>query len=357
MKLIVPLLTVTLMLAASGAVAADWEPPEPDEDALDWVKLSSLEWVRGTLELLQHEVLYFDSEEMGNLQFDWPDVIEIRTTRTVTVGFIDGSTASGPITLRDGVLKVRTVDGVKDYDRWQILAMIEGEPKEINYWSFLATANLVTRSGNTSQSDFNAFVRIRRQTTMTQANVEYRGNFGNVDGEETANNTRLDLNGKLFLTRKLFVTPLAIDFTNDKFQNLELRTGVTAGLGYYIIRAATDWQVGIGGGYQGTEYVSVAEGEDRSIDNGTITAGTKLEMDLTSDIELDAEYQVRRTFGADKRTLLHGYLMLSFDLIGDIIDFTASVTWDRNSNPKPNADGVVPDKDDLQMAYGLGVDF
>ena len=39
---------------------------------------------------------------------------------------------------------------------------------------------------------------------MTQANFEYRGNFGDVDGEETVNNTRIDLNGRLFLTRKLW---------------------------------------------------------------------------------------------------------------------------------------------------------
>jgi putative salt-induced outer membrane protein YdiY len=350
-------LSILVFLLPVAAAAEDWVPPIPADDTLDWLQLSSGEWVRGTIELLQNEKLSFDSEEMDDLEFDWEDVVEIRTNRTLTVGLYDGSILTGPVLMKDGVLAIRTITGVQQANAWQVRSIIEGTPSELNYWSFRATANLVARSGNTEQNDFNSFVRVRRQTTMSRFNLEYNGNYGSTDGMETVSNSRLKGDVNLFLTRKLFVTPASADFFKDRFQNIELRSGLGAGFGYYIIRSATDWQINAGGGWQRTTYQSVSEGEDRSVNNGTITLGTVLETDITSDIELDAEYSVRRTLGTDKRTLHHVYAMLSFDLIGDIIDFNASVTWDYNSNPKENADGVVPKKSDLTMAYGLGIDF
>ena len=341
----------------AAVAATDWEPPVPQAETKDWVRLSSGEWVRGSIELLQYEKMYFDSEEMDDLEFDWEDVVEIRSARILTVGLIGGTVVYGTVVMRDGIIKVRSGEDMHEFSTSMVLAIIEGRPTELNYWSLRATANLVARSGNTEQNDFNSFLRLRRQTTRTQLNAEYRGNYGSTDGESTVSNSRVDVDANWFLSRQLFVTPLSIDLFSDDFQNIDLRSGISAGFGYYLIRAKTDWQVNASGGYQRTTYTSVAEGEDRSIDNATITLGTTLEMDLTADIELDAEYNVRRTLGTDETTLHHSYLMLSFDIFGDIIDFTASVAWDHNSNPKTNAEGITPKKDDVTMAYGLGVDF
>ncbi len=337
--------------------AADWEPPTPKPESKDWVRLSSGEWVRGAIELLQYEKMYFDSEEMDDLEFDWEDVAEIRSARILTVGMIGGKVVSGTVAMSDGIMRIRTGVGVEEYSASQVLAIIEGRPTELNYWSLKATANLVARTGNTEQNDFTSFLRLRRQTTRSQFNAEYRGNYGSTDGESTVANSRVDVDANWFLSRQLFVTPLAVDLFNDEFQNIDLRSGLSAGFGYYLIRSKTDWQINASGGYQKTTYISVGEGEDLTVNNGTITLGTTLEMDLTKNIELDTEYSIRRTLGTDETTLHHSYFMLSFDILGDIIDFTASVTWDHNSNPKTNAEGITPKSDDVTMAYGLGVDF
>ena len=345
------------LLPAAAAAEDDWEPPAPDPQTLDWVKLSSGEWVRGSIELVLDETMNFDSEEMDDLQFDWGDVVEIRTARVLTVAFHDRTVVSGPVTMREGTIKVRTLAGVQEFPADQVHSIIEGEPTELNFWSFRAAASLVARSGNTEQTDFYSFFRVRRQTNTSRVNLEYRGNYGSTEGVETVANSRLDADLQLFLSRRLFVAPVSVDLFKDRFQNIDLRSGLGAGLGYYIIRADTDWQVHASGGWQRTRYESVPAGEDRSIDNGTITLGTVLETDITDDIELNAEYSIRRTFGDDETTLHHAYVMLSFDLIGDVIDFTASAALDHNTNPKADADGVRPEKTDLTMAYGLGVDF
>jgi hypothetical protein len=345
------------ILFTSAAAAGAWAPTAPGSDIQDWVRLSSGEWVRGTVELLHDETLSFDSEGLDDLELDWGDVVEIRSSRILTVGLYDGTVVSGPLLMRDGVLTVGAGDGARRVDRANVRTFFEGEPREINYWSFRATANIVARSGNTQQYDVNSYVRVRRQSTASRPDFEYQGNYGSTEGIETVRNSRLAADANIFLTRKLFVTPVSADFFEDRFQNIALRTGVGAGFGYYLLRAATDWRITAGGGWQRTNYESVGADEDRSIDNGTVTLGTVLETDITSTIELDAEYNIRRTIGPDERTLHRVYTMVAIDLFGDVIDFNASLTWDYNSNPKANADGQRPEKSDLTMAYGLGVDF
>jgi putative salt-induced outer membrane protein YdiY len=267
------------------------------------------------------------------------------------------STSGSPIFwLRDGIVRVSDGQTVREVPAKQIHAIIVGELTEANYWSATVNASLVARSGNTDQSDFTSRVDLTRETPASRLALQYRGNFGRTEGVETVNNHRGSGNYNLYFSRKLFVTPLAGEIFTDTYQNIDLRTGVNAGFGYYLLRAETDWWLYAGGGYQNTRYVSVLEGEDDSVDNGTIMMGTTLETDLSDDIELDAEYSARLILGADETTLHRVFIALAFELWGDI-DFDASLTWDHNTNPKPNADGVEPDKNDLITAYGLSIDF
>jgi len=83
---------------------------------------------------------------------------------------------------------------------------------------------------------------------------------------------------------------------------------------------------------------------------------TTVEADITDDIELTAEYGVQVGFGDQANTIHHTFILLEFDLFGDI-DFDASLTWDHNTRPKADAEGITPDKDDVAMSYGLSIDF
>ena len=220
-------LTLAMLLLCTGLSAlADtepsfWLPPEPSPAAKDWVRLKSGEWLRGHIQLLRDDKLSFDSDELDDLEIDWEDVAEFRSPRILTIGFLDGTIVTGTATMRGGVLKVGTIDGAKEYEARQIHAIIEGEPTERNFWSLKASANVVSRSGNTEQSDLNSLLLLRRDTTWTQLNLQYKGNYGDVDGEETVNNHRGDIDFNLFLSRQLFVTPIAVDLFTDAFQNID----------------------------------------------------------------------------------------------------------------------------------------
>jgi hypothetical protein len=336
---------------------APWSPPEPTARSRDWIKLNSGEWLCGRIQLMRDSELEFESEELDDLKLDWEDIAEIRSPRMLSYAFLNGLVVTGTSVLKDGVVQVSGFGAVHAFGADEVHAIIEGHLKESNYWSMLASSNLVIRQGNTDQAEYNSFLQIRRETTGSRLNFQYRGNYGKLDGNETVNNHRFNLDHNLFLSRHFFATPVIAEVFTDRYQNTDRRTSVSAGAGYYILRDGTDWWVSAYGGFQNTRYVSVQPGQDTHVDNATVTAGTKLETDLTDAVELDAEYSMKLSLGKDDTVLHHLFVRLSFDLMGDWLDFNASLNWDHNRSPKTNADGVTPKKDDLVMTYGLEIEF
>jgi len=352
-------LFLMVFLFALPAVGADaWQPPEPDDDQFDWIRMSSGEWLGGELKHLRDLDLEFDSDELDLLKLDWGDVVEFRSSRFLTLRFENLGTISGTVAMKDDVVAVRTESGVTEFPRSALVLIVEGKPKEINYWSAKATFGIANRSGNTKQTDINTNLRIRRQSPGTRSTLDYTGNYGTVSDETTIKNNNLTASIDAQISRGFFVTPLSLNFVSDEFQNLDLKSTVSAGLGYVISRGGKlEWDVGLSAGYQTTTYISVAEGEDRKTDNASLIPSTELEWDITGDIELLVTYNAQIGLPETKNTFHHGRAAISFDILGDIIDLDWAITWDRAESPRPDADGNTPLRDDVRTTFGIGVDW
>ncbi len=351
-------LVVSWFIATAGwAQDSAWTPPPPSNQERDWIHLSSGEWLWGTIELMRDESLEFDSEELDVVTIDWEDVAEIRSARILTYVMRDGTLVTGTSTLAGQILLITSVAGDQQFPRLQIEAILEGQPTEWNFWSAKVGMDFKTRTGNTKQKDFGSRIFLKREAPGSRIDLRYQGNFSEVENTETVRNQRANAEWKIFLSRKFFITPVNDEFFVDAFQNIGLRSSIGAGVGYYISRSKNaDWYVDLGGAYQRTRYSSVAEGEDNIETQMTLPLRTTLETDVTGSIELTAEYGIQVGLGSGANSLHHTFILLEFDLFGDV-DFTASMTWDHATKPKSNAEGVVPLKDDLAMAYGLAIDF
>ena len=104
-------MTLTLLALTAGfATAQDdvWAPPPPSTAEKDWIRLSSGEWLWGTIDLMRDESLEFDSEEMDDVTIDWEDVVEIRSARVMTYVKLDGSMVTGTSTMKGEMLLVET---------------------------------------------------------------------------------------------------------------------------------------------------------------------------------------------------------------------------------------------------------
>jgi putative salt-induced outer membrane protein YdiY len=346
-----------LATATVQAQETQWLPPEPSTNEKDWVLLSSGEWIRGNIDLMRDEVLYFDSEEFDNVEIDWVDVVEFRCAQVMTFVRGDASTVIGTAQFKDGLLKVHTGAGIEEIPRWNIHSILEGEPKEINFWSAKIGADLKIFTGNTNQEDLGTRVFLKREAARSRIDIKYQGNYSVIDDIETVRNNRGNLEWKVFLSRKFFINPVKFEYYDDLFQNLDRRLTLGAGIGYYFTRGGkTDWFVELGGAYQDTRYESVEEGQEQSEANGSIPFRTTLETDITKRIELTAEYGVQYGLGSDVNSIHHTYVLFEIEIWKDF-DFDMSLTWDHNTRPKTNAEGITPEKDDVTMYYGISLNF
>jgi len=353
-------ITLTLLALTAGfAVAQDdvWAPPPPSDIEKDWIRLSSGEWLWGTIDLMRDESLEFDSEEMDEVTIDWVDVIEIRSARVMSYVKLDGSVVTGTSTMKGETVLIDTTEGVVEIPRLQIASILEGKPTELNFWSTKIGVDLSTRTGNTSQTDFGARIFIKREAARSRIDVRYQGNFSKTNDEENVRNNRGNIEWKVFLTRKFFVSPVKLEFFSDKFQNIDRRLTAGAGIGYYISRnSKADWFVELGASYQDTRWRSVEPGEDLEESNGSLPFRTTLETDITKNTELTAEYGVQIGLGDEPNHIHHTFIMFEIDVWGDI-DFDLSFTWDHVTRPKTNAEGITPLKDDVATYFGLSIDF
>ena len=73
-----------------------WVPPL---DSFDWIQLKTGEWLKGRIKAMQERQIEFFSEKLSDLTFDWKDIRQVRSPRTIDVLFTDGKKVSGPVTV------------------------------------------------------------------------------------------------------------------------------------------------------------------------------------------------------------------------------------------------------------------
>ena len=359
-KVLLILLGAFILTSASVAFAQSqsWQPPEPAPEQHDWIKLTSGEWLRGTLEVLRDTDLEFDSEELDLLKLDWEDVAELRSPRLLSYRFEDIGIFTGTAIMRDGTVAIGMEEGVQEFSREQLISILAEGKGELSLWSANMSLGLVARSGNTDQKDVNTKLNIRRQTTRTRLDFRYVGNIGTVQGEQNINNHNVTSFFDLLVAAGFYVTPVSYNYVRDPFTNINYRNTLGAGVGYVISRGGKiEWSVGLGGGYQVTSFVSVQEGSDDILRNGSIIPATDVEWDITKDLELDFHYDVQIGVPETKNSFHHLSAVFSMDVWGDLLDLDFSFYWDRNENPQADADGNVPKRDDYRTVFGFGIDF
>jgi putative salt-induced outer membrane protein YdiY len=343
---------------AAAVYAAPWQPPAPASDEDDWIRLVSGEWLRGSLELLRDKDLEFDSDKLDLLKLDWDDVAELRSARIFAFRFDGVGVLFGTGAMRDSVITVRTDAGVRELGRERLISILPRGRSEWSLWSARLSLGLVVRSGNTDQKDFNTQLSVRRQTTRTRFDVRYLGNFGEVQGEQNVNNHNFKTYVDILVAAGFFVTPISYNYFRDTFQNLGHRHTIGAGVGYEILRGGEiTWSVGVGGAYQETHFVSVPEGDDATVRNSSLTPSTDLSWDITGDVELTFDYSAQVGVPELENTYHHAGVVVSLEVLDDLLNLDYSFYWDRNESPKADADGNVPKRDDFRTVFGVGIDF
>lgn len=343
----------TLQRSTSALPDLSWVPPV---DGFDWIQLKSGEWLKGRIKAMQERQLEFDSEELNDLTFDWKDIRQVRSARTLDLLFVDGKRVSGSVAVTPEQV---TVGGVVPsvLPRDQLQSLTPGGSRERDYWSANLSLGLTLQAGNTKAVQYNAQVDLQRRTPATRLSLNYIGNISSVNGTDSANNHRVNSEFDFWLSQRFYLILPAVEYYQDPFQNLAHRITVGGGVGYDLIdRSKLEWNITTGPAYQEAWFDSSQSGEPTDKGTAALTFGSRFKWDITDRIKWLVQYRGQYTSREVGETTHHAVSTLSVDLNKRLM-LNVSGIWDRISDPKIGADGVKPKPDDFSLVVGLGVHF
>ncbi len=335
----------------------NWKDIRPQRVSADWLQLTSGEWLRGRIIIMQKDKLEFDSDELNNLEIDWKKVKYIKSSEPYSLRFDDRKQATGAIEITLDEIHVITDYDDLAFKRNELLSIASGHETEISKWVNKITFSINARRGNTNQTDFSSKISAKRRTVNSRLILDYLGNFTEVENTETINNHRLSTTYDVFITRDLFLTPVSAEYFRDPFQNIKQRINVGIALGYTLLNTnESEWDISGGPAYQETRFVSVQAGQSSKDTTATLILSTKFDTELNSKVDLEGTYRV--TLGDSKAGGYTHYALLTIETeLTDKLDFDVTGVWDRVKSPVEDQDGVIPVQDDFRILIGLGYDL
>lgn len=352
------------MMVQQPKVVDPWEAFEPPPDPkFDWIQLTSGEWLKGEFKVLYNYVIEFDSDEMDLQKFDLEDVKRLRTRRMQSVLIKskdhrrDMATLRGLLEINEDQVVLRRSEYEVEVTRDRLISIADGRQRELGYWSGMLSVGANARRGNTETTDATVTVNVKRRTSVSRFGADYLANYSSTDDKESVNNHRLSGEFDRFLTAKFYWQIFAAEYFRDKFSNIDGQYSFSTGVGCEIIHTSkTEWEIGVGLGYQETKFVSVEDGEDDSSSSPFGTGGTRFDQEVSDNLDFLYDYSFRFLNEENGRYTHHMTSTLSFDLIADF-DLDVSFIWDRIEEPQPKSDGSIPDQDDYQLIVSIAYEF
>ena len=350
--------------AAPSAASADPSPqPEPEfspapplPDDTTWLRLTSGEWLKGRIRGLSEGSLEFASDALGTLHLSWSKVEEIHSNQSVQMALEDGRVVSGVLRMADGRIRWSD-DQATPLGSSEVLSITTGGTGGRDLWSGDVVAGLNIRSGNTEQTDFTGRANAVRRTPRDRVTLGYLGNISDTEEARVTDNHRASGEWARLKSKRFFWTPLYGEYFRDPFQNIADRVTLGTGVGYMILDTGrTTWELRARAAYQWTSFDQVPDGEPSSADTPALLVGTGYDHDLTGWIDYFLDFDFRVVDEASGTYSHHLITGLKLDLVGSL-DFDVSWVWDRIEDPQPDADGLVPERDDYRLVFGLGLSF
>jgi len=117
-----------------------------------------------------------------------------------------------------------------------------------------------------------------------------------------------------------------------------------------------DWQVGGGFGWQFTEFNEAPPGQSKQDDTGAFLVGTTLNWEASEKVDVVFRYDITVPVPETDAFNFRADLRVEVEVYGDL-DLDVGFIWDRINEPRPDAQGFVPEPDDFRVFVGLGWEF
>jgi putative salt-induced outer membrane protein YdiY len=348
--------TSATLTNASAGTNLTWQPPGVGRDGFDWIQLKSGEWLRGHLHYVQDRKVEFDSDELKDLSLELKNVRQIYASKPLFTKFESRDQIYGMVVVSSDVVQVMGPEQLS-LPRDQLTGITPGGRREIDFWSAKANIGVTLQSGNTKQASVSATAELARRTPATVIELNYLGNFSEVQGTQNANNHRVNANYDIRLNRDWFARPLQFEWYRDQLANISRRVTAGLGVGYYIFdRPGLEWQVSGGPSYQYTKFETVEEGRADRTETPAGVLQSTFKADITDRLKFIQTFGATLTGQEAGLYTHHAVSTLEFE-IKRHLDLNVSFVWDYLQDPKPEATGIVPQRSDYRLIVGAGVKF
>ena len=336
---------------------ASWKPPGVGTDGADWVQLKSGEWLRGQLKYVQNKEVEFDSDEMDQQTLKLKDVKKLYTAHRMFTQFENGKPTYGRVVISNDVVMVAGEKPLQLHRDELIGITPSGGAAGIRNWTGSANLGLNLQSGNHHQTTLTTSAELMRLTPNTKMDLNYLGNYSKLDGQENANNDRVNLTYDIRLNRDWFVRPVQFEYYHDPLANIDFRFTGGVGVGYYIFdRSGLEWTVAAGPSFQYTRFSNVTTNQSITASTPAGVLQSKFKADITSRLTFIQTWQGTFTDRDAGKYTHHSVTTLEFE-IKRHLELDVSFVWDFLQNPQTRSDGTVPQKNDTYLTVGMGVRF
>lgn len=363
-KIICIVFSFVITVNAQAVDKNNWQKPSPVfKQNYDWVKLTSDEWLKGDIVSMYDEKLEFDSEELDMQTIDWEDVAELRSKAWQSIRMFDGTIAEGNIVIKDGKLSL-TRNGKTTYHEFSnLLSIASSGENERDLWDGYVNLGVNLREGNTVQVDYTFTAGIQRRSASSRFKTDYTADYSRYEDQVTkvthitADSDRLTSSFDWFFHPEVYFRAADFEYISDEFLNLHYRINYGIGLGYHIIDTSrTTWDVNAGPSYQQSKFLDVKDTESDFERSFGLTLGTEFTFEISSDIDYAAMYSVQLVDEASGGKIHHFQTGLELDLTSDF-DLDLMFYADHTETPKQDSLGNTPKKSDYRMVISLGYDF
>lgn len=370
MKLKVTAFCIATVVAQPNAFAAEEVTEELNSQTVyidesdDWVKLKSGEVLKGELtgtvkkeSNSYDQEIEFDSDDLGDQEIELEDVSVLETASYFTIRTASGEIHDGYLSIRDNKLYLKKGDQEQSFPVTQVVSIYRGSEKDSDYWTADLFFGLDISKGNTDEFSMLGEVEAERNTVESRTKLNARHEVSESNEEKTAQKSQFGGSYDIYINNRLFFRPIKFSALSDEFQNLDYQVNASMQVGYFFIaNSDTEWDVSIGPGMQYSEFSTVEEGEDSSASSTILTLESNFEYELTKDIDFSYTYNLDWA-SDDAGGMRHkNDLGFDIDLVGDL-EFSIKATWDHVSQTKADSDGVVPEKDDYKINFGLSYEI
>jgi putative salt-induced outer membrane protein YdiY len=198
----------------------------------DQVILENGDKLTGRVVKVEGGKLTLKTDYAGSVEIDVEKIRSIVTDHPAEVKLETGEVLKGKLkTVEEGKLTVEPSPGreVATMD-WKKVAAVNPPPRKL---TGSITVGGTSQSGNTERASASVGADAAIRSDKDRFSLRFLFNYGEEKGEETANNTYLNLKYDYFFTKK-FYGLLAFELLKDKFVDLNLRTIVGPGAGYQV---------------------------------------------------------------------------------------------------------------------------